>query len=83
MLTESIRLAIAATFDEDAVVLAIQQKQIETYGGNVPRVATRLDEAPIRARRMLEALIKREADDPEFAFRPSLMIEDTTPQLVM
>lgn len=82
-LTESIRLAIAATFDEDAVVLAIQQKQIETYGGDVPRVATRLDEAPIRARRMLEALIKREADDPEFAFRPSLMIEDTTPQLVM
>ena len=82
-LTESIRQAVSSTFDEDGVVLAVQQKQLDRYGGNVPRVAMRVDESPIRARRMLDALIKREAEDPGFAFRPSLLIEDSELELAM
>ena len=82
-LTESIRQAIAQTFDEDAVVLAYQQSQLQKYGGSVPRVAMKVDLAPIRARRMLDALIKRESEDRDFAFQPPLMIEDTTPQIDM
>lgn len=82
-LTESIREAIAMTFDEDGVVLALQQKQLEKYGGNIPRVALKVDEAPIRARRLLEALIKREMDDPDYVYHPQLMIQDTTPELEM
>src|SRR5690606_4231586 len=82
-LTEDICKAIAHTFDEDAVVLAIQQKQVEEERGPVPRLALRVDEAPIRARRQLEALIKRETEEPDFVGRPQLMIEDTTPELEM
>lgn len=82
-LTEAIGKAITATFDEDAEVLQMQQKQLKIYGGNVPRVALKVDEAPMRARRLLAALLKREADDPKFVFKPILMIEDTTPELAM
>ncbi len=82
-LTDAIAQAIAQTFDEDQVVLEIQQKQIDRYGGAVPRVAMKVDEAPIRARRMLSALIQREQDEPDFVYRPELMIEDTTPELGM
>lgn len=82
-LTQAVCRAIEQTFDEDAVVLEIQQKQVEEHGGPVPRVAMKVDEAPIRARRLLEALIKRENEDPNFVYRPQLMIEDTTPELAM
>ena len=82
-LTESVRQAIVHTFDEDAVVLSLQQKQVQEYGGPVPRVALKVDEAPIRARRMLDALIKREEQEPGFIYQPALMIEDTTPELSM
>ena len=82
-LTQSVCRAIEQTFDEDGAILRIQQKQIEKYGGPVPRVAMRVDEAPIRMRRLLDALVKRENEDPDFVYRPQLMIEDTTPELAM
>lgn len=82
-LTQSICEAIAQTFDEDKVVLELQQKQLARYQGSVPRVALRVDEGPIRARRQLEALIRREAAEPGFVYRPLSMIEDTTPELAM
>lgn len=80
-LTQAVCKAIEQTFDEDAVVLKIQQKQLEKHGGVVPRVALKVDEAPIRARRLLDALCKREREDPTFVYQPQLMIEDTTPDL--
>ena len=82
-LTAAICKATAQTFDEDMVVLGIQQRQIETYGGPVPRVAMKVDEAPIRSRRILAALVKREAEDPGFVYRPAPIIDDTTPELAM
>lgn len=82
-LTEAIRKAIAQTFDEDAVVLAMQQESISKYGGSVPMVAMKVDEAPVRTRRQLESLIRRENDERDFVYRPLPMIEDTTPALEM
>lgn len=82
-LTQDICKAIARTFDEDAAVLAIQHKQIQAEGGPVPRLALRVDEAPIRTRRLLESLIKKENEDPGFVYRPTLMVEDVTPSLEM
>ncbi len=82
-LTQAVCRAIAQTFDEDAVVLRIQQSQVEKLGGPLPRVALKVDEAPIRARRLLDALVKKENEDPTFVYRPPLMIEDTTPELAM
>lgn len=80
-LTKAIQQAIAATFDEDAVVLKAQQRQLDVLGGQVPRVALRVDEAPMRARRLLDALVRREAADPAYAYRPVLMAEDAAPVL--
>ena len=82
-LTKAVCRAIEQTFNEDAVVLRTQQSQLEKYGGPVPRVAMKVDEAPIRARRLLEALMRKEQEDPDFIYRPPLMIEDTTPELAM
>lgn len=82
-LTQAVCRAITQTFDEDAVVLKTQQAQMEKYDRPVPGVAMKVDEAPIRARRLLEALVRREAEDPGFTYRPQLMIEDTTPELAM
>lgn len=78
-LTVSIQQAIAHTFDEDAVVLKVQQRQIESLGGRVPRVALRVDEAPMRARRLLDALVQREAQDPTHAYQPVPMADDRAP----
>ncbi len=75
-LTEGIRKATTSTFDEDSAVLEIQQKQIEKYGGAIPRVALKLDEAPMRARRALTALIQKEAADPRCVFRPPVLVKD-------
>lgn len=82
-LTAAICQAIAQTFDEDAVVLEMQQEAVLKHGRSVPLVALKVDEAPIRARRQLDALIKREEEDPNFVYRPVLMIKDTTPELEM
>lgn len=82
-LTQSVCRAIAQTFDEDAVVLRIQQQQLAKHGGAIPRVAMKVDEAPIRTRRQLAALVKRETEEPGFVYRPPLMVDDTTPALEM
>ena len=82
-LTEAVQKAITQTFDEDAVILGLQQKQLEKYGGPVPRVALKVDEAPVRTRRALDGLIRQEAEDPAFVYRPQLMVEDKTPELDM
>lgn len=63
-LTETIRTAVVATFDEDKVVVEQQQRQIETLKMQVPHVATKLDEAPLRARRLLDRWVELEAEDP-------------------
>ncbi len=75
-LTEQIRDAIRRTFDEDTAVLELQQGQIDRLGGAIPRVALRLDEAPLRARRLLAALVEREQADPAFVLEPMPLVQD-------
>lgn len=82
-LTDGMQQGISQTFDEDAVVLKLQQQAISRYGGNIPGVAMKVDEAPIRARRVLDGLVQKELADPDFVYRPPLMIEDVTPALEM
>jgi len=75
-LTEGIRKASSATFDEDTVVLEIQQKQTETVNMKVPNVAIKLDEAPIRARRLLDLRLQAEQSDPNHVVAPPHMVSD-------
>ncbi len=73
-LTEGIRKASAATFDEDKQILECQQKQMERLNSKVPQVAIKLDEAPIRARRLLEQRLEHEARNPRHVMAPPPLV---------
>ncbi len=61
-LTLSIASALSSTFDEDKTMLEIQQRVLDRDPSlRMPQFATKLDEAPLRARRMLERLCASEA----------------------
>ena len=59
-LTALITEAHRRTFD-DKQILELQQRSLEETGATVPKIALRVDEAPLRARRILNTLIKEEA----------------------
>ena len=69
-LTHKIREAVTATFNEDKDIIEQQQRQLEALKLVPPKVAIRLDEAPMRARRLLDQHIRREADDPHAVIAP-------------
>ncbi len=60
--TRGICAAIDRTFDEDTVMLELQQKSLNEFDGPVPGMRTRFDDAPLRARKILTALIKQEQE---------------------
>ena len=53
--------ALSRTFDEDKVMMVLQQREILESGKSVPTVAIKVDDGPLRARRILSGRIKREA----------------------
>jgi vanillate O-demethylase monooxygenase subunit len=62
-LTTAIVVAHRRTFDEDKEMIELQQKEIDDSGLSVPACALRVDDAPLRARRLLAALIRQEAEE--------------------
>jgi phenylpropionate dioxygenase-like ring-hydroxylating dioxygenase large terminal subunit len=62
-MSDAVAKATAATFDEDQVILEYQQKALLDGDEPIPRFATKLDEAPLRARRMLERVLDQAAAD--------------------
>lgn len=69
-MTERLREAVAATFDQDQHILELQQRSIlDCPDRPVPGIAIRVDAAPVHGRRMLARFIEREAADP-FAVAP-------------
>lgn len=73
-MTESVQKAIAATFDQDKVILETQQRQMEERNEQVPVVAIKLDQAPIQARRLLEQRLKDEAENSRFVVAPPRLV---------
>lgn len=61
-LTKGMAEALARTFNEDKEMLERQQEQILEAGKAVPQVALKVDDAPLRARRLLDRMIKLEAE---------------------
>lgn len=59
-LTATVVAAHQRTFDEDKDMIELQQKELEETGASVPRFALRVDDAPLRARRLLASLIRQE-----------------------
>ena len=64
-LTKQIIAAHQRTFDEDKEMIELQQRELEESGLSVPKFALRVDDAPLRARRILSALIREEAEGAE------------------
>jgi len=76
-LTDRIRDAVAATFDEDKAIIELQQRRLGALNITPPKVAIRLDEAPMRARRLLEQCLQREAQDPRAVPPPApILVQD-------
>ena len=61
-LTQSMIEALYRTFGEDKVILELQQRELSASGATIPRIALRVDDAPLRARRMLASLIRQESE---------------------
>lgn len=61
-LTTDIVAAHHRTFGEDKVMVERQQRELTVTGQTVPQVALRVDDAPLRARRLLASLIRREQE---------------------
>jgi phenylpropionate dioxygenase-like ring-hydroxylating dioxygenase large terminal subunit len=83
-LSESIANAASRTFDEDKLLLELQQRSLsQTPEKQMPRFAIQLDEAPLRARRILEKWIKSEMADASFVVpvKPLVSDEAATPAM--
>ncbi|MGE0630681.1 MAG: Rieske 2Fe-2S domain-containing protein [Hyphomicrobiaceae bacterium] len=69
-LTLTIVEAHRRTFDEDKEMVELQQRELESTHQSVPRFALRVDDAPLRARRMLSSLIRKENEAAEAVIAP-------------
>lgn len=69
-LTETIRTAIGATFDEDKEIVELQHAQVVKRCESVPRVAIKLDEASVKARRLLAQQVEIESTDRSATVKP-------------
>jgi len=74
-LTQAIVDSTIATFTEDRFVLELQQKALTERGDDrVPSMAIALDGAAIQGRRLLEAALRREREDPKAVLRPQPIV---------
>lgn len=69
-LTRAIVAAHQRTFDEDKDMVELQQRELDESGQSVPRFALRVDDAPLRARRVLAAMIRQEREGEPTALAP-------------
>lgn len=76
-LTARIVEAHRRTFDEDKDMVELQQRELSDSGLSVPQMALRVDDAPLRARRILSALIRQQEEGvTELLHRHQRLIAD-------
>lgn len=76
-LTAAMEKSVAHTFSEDQALLELQDKALQAEGmPRVPQMAVNVDVAPVQGRRLLDAMIKREEDDPRAVLAPARLAED-------
>ena len=76
-LTEGIYEQTMHTFDEDRGLLELQEQRLQAEGmPKIPQTAVKVDSGPVQGRRLLDAMIKREADDPTFCAEPVPLADD-------
>lgn len=69
-LSRAIANDVTRTLAEDRTMLERQQAEIDRHHQSVPRIALRVDNAPLRARRFLNSRIRREQEDSDGLAQP-------------
>jgi phenylpropionate dioxygenase-like ring-hydroxylating dioxygenase large terminal subunit len=76
-LTEGIFVQTDKTFSEDRELLEMQDRRLQEEGmPKLPQMSVKVDSGPVQGRRLLDAMIKREADDPTYCATPGLLADD-------
>lgn len=76
-LNEGLYEATQRTFGEDRELLEIQDRRWREEGmPKLPETSVKLDSGPVQGRRLLDAMIKREQDDPAYCRKPTLLADD-------
>lgn len=77
-LDEKIYVSTDQTFSEDRALLEMQDRRLQEEGmPKLPQLAVKVDKGPVLGRRLLEAMIQREADDPRYCAVPAPLADDT------
>jgi vanillate O-demethylase monooxygenase subunit len=82
-LTGQLREALRRTFDEDKSMLELQQRAVAEAASSIPGLTLRLDNAPIRARQMLELLLRREREETGAVIDAIALIPESGSRLVV
>lgn len=65
------------TFKEDRGLLELQDQRLQAEGmPKVPQLAAKLDAGPVAGRRLLDAMIRQEAEDPRYCAPPIPLADD-------
>ena len=76
-LHENIYTSTQQTFSEDRALLEMQDRRLQEEGmPNLPQMAVRVDKAPVTGRRLLDAMMQREAQDPNHCAVTALLADD-------
>lgn len=76
-LNDGIYTATDRTFKEDRGLLEMQDRRLQEEGmPKLPQMAVKVDKGPVTGRRLLDAMIQREADDPTYCAPPALLADD-------
>ena len=77
VLHENIYSQTQQTFSEDRELLELQDRRLQLEGmPKLPQMPVKVDKAPVTGRRLLEAMIQREADEPEYCAVPATFADD-------
>ncbi len=76
-LNDSLYEATTQTFSEDRELLETQDRRLQAENmPKLPQMSVKVDAGPVQGRRLLEAMIKREADDPHHCEVPIPLADD-------
>lgn len=76
-LNEGIYTATQQTFGEDRALLEMQDRRLQEENfPKLPQMAVKVDKAPVQGRRLLEEMIRREAEDPTWYAPPAPLADD-------
>jgi vanillate O-demethylase monooxygenase subunit len=76
-LDEGLWTQIDRTFKEDRELLETQDARLQAEGmPKVPQLAAKIDAGPVAGRRLLDAMIRKEAEDPRYCAPPIPLADD-------